>query len=233
MSQISQLLLYQEKDSKLIKIEQEIASSEQRKGYAQTRNFLKRASDKLDQLEAKSKEIINRLNALEQKYKDISDTLKDFEHMDELVNGGADISSYQRSANQVLESLHALKGDIANLTNIAKKTTDDYQALKKRVLAAQKQYPELEAAYKNLKKERESETAPIVKELAAISKDIDADIMKKYLAKRSERIFPIICEIRSDRCSKCGMELSIADKDKVAAGNVVECENCHRFLYKK
>lgn len=233
MSQISQLLLYQDKDSELLKIEQEIAGSEERKRYVQARNFMKKASEKLDQLEAKSKELVARVNSLETQYKEISDTLKDFEHIDELLNGGGDLSFYQRNAGQIAEELKALKADIAALVAAAKSATEEYQNLKKKVINVQNQYPELEAAYQNLKKERKGAIDGITEELDALSKGIDPEIMKKYQAKRSERIFPIICEITADRCSKCGIELSIADKDKVAAGNVVECENCHRFLYKK
>jgi predicted nucleic acid-binding Zn-ribbon protein len=69
-------------------------------------------------------------------------------------------------------------------------------------------------------------------ELDKIAKGIDEDVLKKYKAKRSERIFPILCELKGDRCSKCGMELSIAGKEIVSSGKVIECENCHRILYK-
>lgn len=234
MSQISQLLLYQEKDSELLKLEQEIAGSEERKKYVQTRNFMKKASEKLDQLEAKSKELVARVNALESQYKEISDTLRDFEHIDELLNGGGDLSFYQRNAGQIAEELKALKGDIAALVTVAKATTDEYQALKKKVLGTQKQMPEVEAAYQNLKKERKGAMDAICGELEQLAKGIDEAIMKKYLAKRSERIFPIICEVSSaNRCSKCGNELSVAAIDKVSTGTVVECEYCHRFMYKK
>ena len=105
--------------------------------------------------------------------------------------------------------------------------------MKKNVIAAQKQYPEQQAAYKQFKQSKQEQTDKINAELEALAKGIDDEVLHKYQAKRSERIFPIICQIKADRCSKCGIELSIADKEKVAAGKVVECENCHRILYKE
>lgn len=233
MSQISQLLLYQEKDSELLKLEQEVAASEERKKFVQTQSFMKKASEKLDQLDAKSGALLNRLEALEQDYKEIAETLKDFEHLDELVEGGADLSFYQRNAAKIAEQLKALKAEINTLVANAKETSEEYQLLKKKVIATQKQIPEIDAAYKAYKKEKQGLMDSVSAELSSLSNDIDPEVLRKYQVKRSERIFPIICEIKSDRCSKCGIELSIADKDKVAAGNVVECENCHRFLYKK
>ncbi|MCM1438953.1 MAG: hypothetical protein NC131_07050 [Roseburia sp.] len=232
MSQISQLLLYQEKDSELLKIEQEIANSDERKKYAQTKSYLNKASEKLDKLEAQSQAILTHLDALNKRYGEISETLKDFDHLDDLVEGGADLSFYQRNLSQLIEKIKTIKGEIAELTASAKEATEEYQAMKKKVIAAQKQYPELHAAFQEFKKSKQAETDKITADLKGIAEAIDPEVLRKYQAKRSERIFPIICEIKADRCSKCGIELSIADKEKVSAGKVVECENCHRILYK-
>lgn len=232
MAQVQQLIKYQEADSRLLKIEQEMANSEERKKYAQTKNFLTKAPEKLDQLENKAQELLALLDRLNKKYAEIVETLKDFEHLDELVEGGADISFYKRNAQSIADSLKSLKSEIANLTAAVKESSEEYQALKKKVIVAQKQFPEYQKDYQDYKKSKQSEVEAIKAELAEIAKEIDPDILKKYQAKRSERIFPIICQLNGDRCSKCGMELSIAGKEIVNSGKAIECENCHRILYK-
>ena len=68
MSQINQLLKYQQKDAELLAIEQEVANSEERKVYVQVKNFIKKASEKLDQLEGKSQEILSLMERLNKKY---------------------------------------------------------------------------------------------------------------------------------------------------------------------
>ena len=125
MSQISQLLLYQQKDSELLKIEQEIAGSEERKKFAQTKSYLNKASEKLDKLEAQSQAILTHLDVLNKRYAEISETLKDFDHLDDLVNGGADLSFYQRNLSQLIEKIKGLKAEIAALTASAKETGDE------------------------------------------------------------------------------------------------------------
>jgi len=231
MSQITQLLKYQQKDAELLAIEQEVANSEERKKFVQTKNFIKKASEKLDQLEGKSQELLALMERLNKKYAEITDVLKDFEHLDELVDGGADISFYQRNASQIAENIKSLKAEIANLSSIAKETADEYQALKKKVISAQKQYPVAQEAYQEYNNSKKAAANAISAELAEIAKGLEEEVLRKYQTKRSERIFPIICAIKADRCSKCGMELSIAGKEIVAAGKVIECENCHRLLY--
>lgn len=232
MAQIQQLIKYQEADSKLLKIEQEVAGSEERKKYVQTRNFLTKASEKLDQLEAKAQELKSLMDRLSDKYAEIAETLKDFDHLDELVEGGADISFYKRNAQSIADKIKTLKGEISSLTAAVKEASEEYQNLKKKVIVAQKQYPDLQKAFQDYKKSKQGEISSITAEMDEIAKDIDPEILKKYQVKRSERIFPIICKLNGDRCSKCGMELSIAGKEAVSSGKVIECENCHRFLYK-
>lgn len=232
MSQITQLLKYQQKDAELLAIEQEVANSEERKKFVQTKSFIKKASEKLDQLEGKSKELLSLLDRLNEKYAEITDVLKDFENIDELVEGGADISFYQRNVQQITDNIKALKSEISNLTAAAKETAEEYQTLKKKVIAAQKQYPVAQAEYQEYNNAKKVAASAIAAELEEIAKDIDENVLRKYQTKRSERIFPIICEIKADRCPKCGMELSIAGKEIVASGKAVECENCHRILYR-
>ena len=233
MSQIAQLLQYQEKDSELLKIEQELSASEERKKYVQTQSFMKKASEKLDKLEAQSQGIIGRIESLSAQFSEVKETLKDFDNLEDLVEEeGNNITFYKRNISQVIEQLKTLRSEINNLVSVAKEATEEYQSLKKKVLAAQAQYPELRTAYQNLKSAKQSEMDAITAELSKLSKGLDEGILKKYQAKRSERIFPILCPIKADRCSKCGIELSIADKEKVAADKIVECEHCHRILYK-
>lgn len=232
MSQVEKLLKYQEEDSRLLKLEQEISSSDERKKYVQTRNFLTKASEKLDQLESKASEIKSLIDRLEKKYAELNETLKDFDNLDKLVEAGNDISFYKRSAQTLADSFKALKGEIATLTATAKETSEEYQNLKKKVISAQKEYPFLQDAFKKYKEERQSEVDRITAELKKLSKDIDEEVLKKYQAKRSERVFPILCKLNADICPMCGTALSIAEKEAASSGRVVECENCHRFLYK-
>ena len=97
----------------------------------------------------------------------------------------------------------------------------------------QKQYKESHDVYISYRDGKKKDMAAVEEELKGLAKDIPAALLGKYQTKRSERIFPILCEIKGDRCAKCGMELSLAGKEKLAKEGVVECENCHRFLYKK
>ena len=233
MSQIEQLLKYQQEDQNLIKLEQEAASSEERKNYVQAKNFMVKAPEKLEQIDNKAAELEAMASRLSRAYEELAEALKDFDALDEMVEEGADVAFYKKSALALQDKIKALKGEINSLTSSVKSVDEEYKALKKKVIAMQKQYKESHAVYTAYRDEKKKEMAVIEDELKKLSKSIDPVVFGKYQTKRSERIFPIICEVKGDRCSKCGIELSLAGKENLSSGNVVECENCHRFLYKK
>ncbi len=234
MSNIEKLLRYQQEDEKLIKIEQEAAASEERKNYVQSKNFMAKAPEKLDQLDARAAEAERTAARLSQKYDELAEALKDFDSLDEMVsNEGAEVSFYKKSALALQEKIKALKGEIASLNAAVKAVDEEYRSFKKKVISVQKQYKESHDVYVAYRDGKKKEMAVIEEELKKLAKDIPAELLAKYQTKRSERIFPIICNINGERCAKCGMELSLAGKEKLAREGVVECENCHRFLYKK
>lgn len=233
MTQIEQLLKYQEEDSKLLKIEREAANSEEWKNYSQSKSFLTKVPDKLEAMDAKARGLEADLQKIDKRYEEIAETLKDFENLDDLVEEGADISFYKKNAMQLQEKLKSLKAEINAISKTIKESDEEYQALKKKTISVQKQYTEFATAYQDYKKRKLAEMEQIKEELKKLSAGIYPEVMKRYETKRSERIFPIICAVAGDRCSKCGMGLSIAGKEKIARGEVTECENCHRFLYKE
>lgn len=230
---IEQLLKYQAEDSKLLKIEREAANSEEWKNYSQTKSFLTKAPEKLDSMDARAREMTAELEGLKKKFDEIDETIRDFENIDELVEEGADISFYKKNAAQITEKLKSIKSEINALVKSIKEADEEYKSLKKKTIATQKQNAEYAAVYQEYKKAKLAEMEVIKNGLKKLAASIDPEVMKRYEAKRSERIFPIICAVQNDRCSKCGMELSIVGKEKIEGGGVIECENCHRFLYKE
>lgn len=233
MAQIEKLLKYQAEDSKLLQIEREAANSEEWKNYSQAKSFLTKAPEKLEAMDAKARELTSALDKLTKKYDEIAETIKDFESLDELVEGGADISFYKKNATQLTEKLKAIKSEINALSKSVKEADEEFKTLKKKTIAMQEKYKEYSAVYQEYKKGKIAEMDAVKAELEKLSKGIDKEVLARYKIKRSERIFPILCAVRNDRCSQCGMELSIVGKEKIAGGNVTECDNCHRFLYKE
>ena len=231
MSQLQAILNYQEIDKKLYKIERELAGCEERKEYVKYKKFLETAPEKLDSLEVKATALKAESAEISKKYLQVEETLKDFEHLDDLVTGGADIAFYKKKAQSISEQLKKLKADLAALTANIKAVDAEYQKLKKQVISAQKQYGEVSEKYKAVKAARDNERKEIEAELSALVKEIPAQMLEVYKTKRKERIFPVVGELTGNRCPFCSMEPPLAARNKLTGGATIECDNCHRLIF--
>lgn len=230
---VQAILNYQEIDTKLYKLEREIAGSEERKEYVKVKKFLEAAPEKLDSLEVKATALKTEAAEISKKYAHTEETLKDFEHLDELVTSGADIAFYKKKAQSIVDQLKKLKADLATLTANIKSVDAEYQKLKKQVIAMQKQYAEASEKYKAVKASRDGEKKAIEAELQKIAKEVSPDLLTLYLTKRKEKLFPIVGELAGDRCPYCSMEPPLAARTKLTSGGTIECDNCHRIICRK
>ncbi len=233
MAQLQAILNYQEIDTKIYKIERELAGSEERKEYVKVKKFIEGAPERLDALEVKAKALRAEAEELTAKYDRLAETLKDFENLDELVTEGADIAFYQKKAQSIIEKLKKVKADLNTLVNNVKSTDEEYQKLKKQVISIEKKRPAVASAYKELKAAKDAEKAPFEAELSTVAKEISAEMLEIYKTKRKEKIFPVVGKIVSNRCPYCSMELPIAARNKLSGGGWIECENhiCNRILF--
>ena len=227
------ILNYQEMDTKLYKLERELAGCDERKEYVKVKKFLETAPEKLDSFEVKATALKTEAMELSKKYLQAEETLKDFENLDELVTGGADDAFYKKKAQSIVEQLKKIKADLATLTANIKATDAEYQKLKKQVIAAQKQYAEVAEKYKAVKNSREAERKEIEEELSKIAKDGPEAMLETYKTKRKERIFPVVGELTGNRCPFCSMEPPLAARNKLTGGGTIECDNCHRIIFSK
>ena len=233
MANLQAILTYQEIDTRLYKLERELAGCDERKEYVKLKKFLETAPEKLDALEANATALKAEATALANKFAQLEENLKEFEHLDELVDGGADIAFYKKKAQSIVEQMRRLKADLNNMTDAIKETDAEYQKLKKQVIAVQKQYPEASEKYKAVKASREAERKEIEAELAKIVADVPENMWEIYKTKRKERVFPVVGELTGNRCPFCSMEPPLAARNKLTGGATIECDNCHRIIFSK
>lgn len=236
MSALQAILTYQEKDKELFQLERDLASSAERKEYVKVKKVLEGAPEKLEALETKAVALKTEIAALIAQYEDVVDRLnamnEDFEHGDELLSSGADLSFYKKKVATASERVKKLKADLKTLSDDVAATDDEYKALKTLVIATEKKKAEVAGAYKKVKEEKEPKMNEVKAELLKLSKEVPAPLLEKYLAKRKEKLpLPIVGKLDGTRCSLCGMEPSGLDLQKLKEGHAVECETCRRIIF--
>ena len=105
--------------------------------------------------------------------------------------------------------------------------------MKKQVITVQKQYVDAAEKYKTVKTSRDGEKKELEEQLAKLAKDVPTKLLETYATKRKEKIFPVVGEIAGNRCPFCSMEPPLAAINKLTGGATIECDNCHRLIFKK
>ena len=232
MSQLQALLNYQQIDQKLFKIDNDLAKSETYQKYAKLRKFLKAAPEKVDALEAKAAALKAESAELAKQYEQVESTLGDYENLEELVSGGADISFYKKKVQAIVDQLKKVKADLNALVANVQATDEEYKLMKKKVKAASKQYEEAKTEYEKLEKTSEEERSGYKAQLTEAAKSVPSTVLERYLAKRKEgRPFPLVGVISAGRCPSCRMEIPIAAQSKLADG--IECDSCRMIIFKE
>lgn len=234
MSNLQALLSYQATDKDLLKIEKQLAATDEKKKYAQARKFLKNAQSVLDGYEGKAIALANELSELENRYRKIADNLKEFSEIDfsELPENEEEVAYLKKNALALADTLKALKKSVDSVKEEMKTVTAEYEKLKKQTISMQKQFKEYKEKYEEVVKSKETETQSVRKKLSEIEKEIPAGLLERYKNKRKEGVWPVLCPLQVDSCSICSMNLPRAAMSKLAEDGVIECENCHRLIYK-
>ena len=112
--------------------------------------------------------------------------------------------------------------------------TEQYNTLKKKTLAAQKQFKESGQKYTEFKASKAESKQEVLARLEAIEKEVDPAVMALYKQKRADKIFPILYEYAgAGFCPNCRTEISKLAESNLTKTGVIVCDNCGRLLYKK
>ncbi len=227
----NELLEYQKVDAGLRKIEQEIASTEERKKYLQARKIMKAALDRLDSLDRHAAELIRLRDDLAARVEATSKGLEEYEDIDELLEGGADVGFYKKNAQTLLDRLRSVKAELNRLLGEIDKIAAEYKKLMEQGRQANKQYKENKEKADLIEQAHDGEIKALKGKLREIGKTIDPKILELYSMKRKEGIFPVVVPLTDWMCV-CGVELPLLHRSELAGGNMIECEHCRRLIYK-
>ncbi|MBQ9081239.1 MAG: hypothetical protein IJY26_01210 [Clostridia bacterium] len=235
MSNLQTLIGYQTTDKNLLSIEKELATTEEKKKYAQARKFLKNAQTALEGYENKALALTGELARLEAHYKKVAEKLKEFAEIEysELEENEGEIAYLKKNAQALADTLKSLKKDLTAIKEKIEGVMQEYKALKKQTILMQKQFKEYKEKYTAVVQSKEEQMQAIRNQLEGMEKDIPAAILERYKNKRKEGLWPVLCVLKGDRCGMCSMDLPRAAISELTEKGVIECENCHRLIYKE
>ncbi len=228
---LKNILAYQSVDAKLFDLENELSQDQNKQKCNMLNQTAKSSQQKSSQLEEQAGQVLREMDELKKT-------------MDVTIKKGEQLVSTQietLSVDQLNEKL-ALKDKVnQNLTLLDKRLTKlaeninailaEFNRTIKVYNSAKQDYQKFRAAYDKHLAEVQPKIDDVKKELEKLQKTVEPKIMQTYLAKRADKIFPVLVKLDGNTCGRCRMELSASAINKLKEDKILQCEHCHRIIY--
>ena len=213
---LEEILKYQEIEINISTAENELAKSPEREKAAEMQKVLRAGKSKVVEIENAAKKINDRFKKASDKYEQYTKKLEELEK--ELENADAEkIAVYEKAYKDFSAIANVLEKEIAAIYAEIKQINLDYETTAKKYTVDKTKFNKLK------------------EDLAKQKKKVNEKLLKLYVQKIDNKIFPVFASLSTNKCSGCRMEISASKLGSMKNNEygIIECENCGRYVYKK
>lgn len=235
MTQTEILWKYQEAESELERLKKELESTPERQKLRKLRKILQEQSDKIDSyrtsLKEKETELENGLNKLEALLKDYDLEQDDLNiMMEDEETTAEELTECRKSMEELLTRVNSLKKSLSDCQAFIAKTSDSIREAYQKGTKTKRDYEAAKAVVETERSEHKPVLDKAQKNVDMIGAQLSPELLKKYRAIKKKFANPV-ATIQDNRCTGCGMSVSMNVVKKFqAGGTVIECENCGRMI---
>lgn len=231
---ITNILDYQKLDTQLRQIEKQLGESPERIKSRQLSNFLRDSTDELKKMDARANELNFLVSNLTASFNEKSELLEEYENEVEKLIDRNELSYLGKKVAELAKALAATEREINAILSEIDDMTKKYETHRERVPAAKKQYVEYKTAFDEQVAARSDEVMAIRKQMSEVEAQLDPEVITRFKQLKAQNIYPPFVPLSgAARCGGCQMEMSGASVGRIDMRGFVECENCHRIIYKE
>jgi uncharacterized protein len=225
---------YQQIDLQMANVEKKLRGSPTRKKLMQARDYIVDSQNLMKKMEADTGELRISYDSVRQRYDALVaelDSLMAYIADSDKDTSMQELERMRKEAAEIQASLNKQERELQQIIERIGKIEANVNKIAANVPKARKDYTELKEVYDKEAAENTAEKAPFTQKLQALEAKMDAKLLQRYTNIKKTRANPL-APLRNNRCSGCNMELpSVALKQVVEGGAVLECENCGRLLF--
>lgn len=227
------ILEYQKKDGELVKIEKEISESKAKKVVNQMVGIVKDAQQKIVSTEKNANVLIKNYEELSKSFLSQQKLANNYLKLKLETEDTEVLAEYEKNIKDATTNILVLQKNIAKLSKNISETLKQFEQYKNEVIEAKKKHAQGMSAYQKLLESRTKEIESLKKELLSLEKKVEPKLLAKYKKMREDKKFPIFVPLLNNSCGGCSMGLAVSQVNKLEEKGMLECENCHRIIYKK
>ncbi len=235
MDQQTQLLWkYQQIDLQVANIEKKLRASATRKKLVDARNYIMDSQNLMKKMEADAGEIRINYDSIKQRNDTATADLNSLMRLISISDRNTPMQEFERmrkEAAEIQSTYNKHEAELKRLIERLDKIEANMAKIASNLPRAKKDYTDYKAVYDKEAAVIAEECAPFRQQMSALESKIEQKLLQRYGNIKKNRPNPL-APVRNSRCSGCNMELpSVALKQVIESGNLLECENCGRLLF--
>ena len=230
---IEKILEFQSLDNEIRKLQQELLNSPDQKAIESLQKVVKETQTISATLEKEAEKSITEYQKMQKSYDDAFSALSKLEKSQETTLSEAEYAACVKQLNSIAGFLGNLEKRIMQIADKVNSILSDYELAKQNYNIAKQKHSKHKSNLEMLMQKVQPQIDELSSKLAALESGLDQAFLKKYKAKRADRIFPVVVPMRDNSCGGCMMELPMAQIEKLKKDGFLECESCHRIIYLK
>ena len=229
---LESMLEYQKIDGKLVKIEKEITESSAKKVVNKMVGIVREAQQKIVEIEKNSNNLLETFEKLQKSFEEQEKIANKFLKLKLETENEETLQDVETKLKQTTTNILVIEKAIAKLSKSITETLKQFELQKNEVLSAKKKHAQGMNVYKNLVESKQAEVDKLKQDMQKLEKKVDQKLLTKYKKMRDDKIFPVFVPMINNTCSGCSMGLPVKQLHKLDEDKMLECENCHRIIYK-
>ena len=229
---LNKLLNYQKVDSKLVKIERDLENSDSKGVVNKMVHLVKDAQNRLMQIEKTAGDLILEYKQLLSLFEKEKSAVAKAKEQDYSEQNMLELRESQNDVSKKISDIAALKKDITALSKKIIQKLNEFEKTRQQGVESKKKYDDSILKYNEFASKQNDNIKKVKLELSELEKDIDPKYMAKYKKMRAEHKYPILVPLVNNACGICAVQVPNARLDVLNKQHMIECENCHRIIYK-
>ncbi len=230
---LTNILKYQDLDSKLVSLQKSLEEHPLKKSVASMVAQVKGEQNKLITLENQAQATLKEFDSLKVEYEKSIAKMNDLLMVDTEKLSEAEFEALIKKTAELSNVLNNLERKVSTSGMKVNQILQQFDAAKKNIIVSRTNHKEAKEKYDAIKAQTEPQIATIEKQMKDLEPTIDSAILAKYKHIRQDNIMPVFVPLTNNSCGGCRMEMSAAFVNKVKDKGCLECEQCRRLVYIK
>jgi len=228
---LSNLLDFQAKYAQRVKMESALNASAHKKNAQSQLDIVNSLKERTVSLDNEAAIAAGEYEKLSKTYEDTFSSLQKVLAKNIDDSAEAELASLSELSTKITNNLSIIEKRLQAVAGQINQILQDYNQTRAKYKAAGDKYKQSKADFEAEQAETAPKLTELDKELKAMEKGIDAEILTKYKAKTTAKIFPVLVPLRGNSCGGCGMELSTVVVGDIKKQSYADCEHCRKIVY--